>query len=152
MINRRRLILGSLGAVAVAGVGVLGFGRMGLEAKITSILRRRLSYLKLDPDGLKAFAKDQADAAVHKKIPSWNRLRYHYLTAVAPSPSFKRYYRSNENRSRAESLEDSIVATYLLSSDFFLNHADESRVVNYVAYYDPMRPCQNPFARPVVTS
>jgi hypothetical protein len=70
------------------------------------------------------------------------------LSAVAPS--FKRYYRSTDKRSRLARLEDSLVSTYLLSSDFFLNGADESRKINYVAYYDPMRPCQNPFARPAV--
>jgi len=39
---------------------------------------------------------------------------------------------------------------YLLSSDFFQNHADESRTVRYLAYYDLLIPCQNPFARPAV--
>jgi hypothetical protein len=146
--NRRRLIVGGLGLAGVAALGVWGFGRLGFEAEIASILRRRLGFLDLDRDGVQRFAKDQATATFGKKIPTWNRLRYHFLSAVAPS--FKRYYRSTDKRSRLARLEDSLVSTYLLSSDFFLNGADESRKINYVAYYDPMRPCQNPFARPAV--
>jgi hypothetical protein len=146
MINRRRLLLGGLGVIGVAGLGAWGFGRMAFEAEVASILRRRLSFLKLDRDGVRAFAKDQATAAFTKKIPTWNRLRYHF---GAVGPSFNRYYRSNDKRSRVSRLEDSLISTYLLSSDFFLNGADESRTVNYVAFYDAMRPCQNPFARPV---
>jgi hypothetical protein len=102
--------------------------------------------LKLDPDGVHAFAKDQSKAAFNKKIPTYNRLRYHLLAAAMPS--YKRNFRSIDKRSRLAKFEDNLVANYLLSSDFFLNGADESRVVKYVAYYDPLRPCQNPFARP----
>jgi len=35
---------------------------------------------------------------------------------------------------------------FLLSTDFFVNGADESRVVQYVAYHDKTLPCSNPFA------
>jgi hypothetical protein len=146
--NRRRVILGGLGVVAVAGLGAWGLGHVALEAEIVSILRRRLGFLKLDQQGVHAFAKDQTDAAFHKKIPTWSRLRYHLLAAAAPS--YKRFFRSIDTRSRVARLEDNLVSTYLLSSDFFLNGADESRTVNYVAYYDPLHPCQNPFARPVL--
>lgn len=146
--NRRRAILGGLVLAGVAGVGAWGLGHVGLKAEIVSILRRRLGYLKLDDTGVRAFAKDQTDAAFHKKIPTWNRLRYHLLAAAAPS--YKRFFRSADTRSRIVRLEDNLVSTYLLSSDFFLNGADESRTVKYVGYYDPLRPCQNPFARPAI--
>jgi hypothetical protein len=43
--------------------------------------------------------------------------------------------------------EERIVTNYLLSSDFFINGADESRVVRYLGYYDPIRACGNPFAQ-----
>ena len=148
MISRRRLIMGGLGAVGVAGLGAWGLGRLGFQVEIASILRRRLGFLKLDEGGIRAFAKDQTRAIFGKKIPNWNRLRYH-LTASGAS-SFKRFYRSADTRSRFARFEDTLVSTYLLSSDFFWNGSDESRKVNYVAYYDPLRPCNNPFARPVV--
>jgi hypothetical protein len=148
MMNRRRVILGALGSVGVAGIGGWVLGHWGLEKEIGSVIHRRLNFLKLDVEGVRAFAKDQTAAAFNKKIPSLARLRYHFLSAGAPSS--KRFYRSSDQRSRVARLEDTFVSTYLLSSDFFLNGADESRTVNYVAYYDPMRACQNPFARPAV--
>jgi hypothetical protein len=150
MISRRRVLVGGLAVAGVAGLGVWGLGPIGLALEITRVLHRRLAFLKLDEAGVRAFAKDQANAVFHKKIPTWNRLRYHFLASVAPS--FKRYLRSTDTRSRTVRLEDAVVSTYLLSSDFFLNGADESRVVNYIAYYDPLLPCQNPFARPAVQS
>jgi hypothetical protein len=140
--------MGGLGAVGVAGLGAWGLGRLGFQVEIASILRRRLGFLKLDEGGIRAFAKDQTRAMFNKKIPTWNRLRYH-LTASGAS-SFKRFYRSTDTRSRFARFEDTLVSTYLLSSDFFWNGSDESRKVNYVAFYDPLRPCNNPFARPVV--
>lgn len=148
MINRRRFLLGGLAAVGAAGLGVWGFGRIGLEAKIVSVLRRRLSFLQLDQEGLHRFANDQVSAIFHKRIPTWNRLRYHFLSAVAPS--FQRYYRSADTRSRVDKAEDALISTYLLSSDFLINGSDESRLVRYVAFYDPLIPCGNPFARPAV--
>ena len=148
MINRRRLILGGLGVAGVAGLGAWGLGHWGLHREIVSVLHRRLSFLKLEEEGVRAFARDQTAAAFNKKIPTWTRLRYHFLSAGAPS--FKRFYRSTEQLSRVARLEEMLVSTYLLSSDFFSNGADESRTIKYVAYYDPMRGCQNPFARPAV--
>jgi hypothetical protein len=147
MITRRSLILGAAGLAAAGGVGWY-VGSRGFEARIAAVLHRRLDYLRLDPDGVRRFARDQVAAVYGKKVPTWNRLKYHFLSAVAPS--FTRYYRSTDHRSRLERLEDGMVTTFLLSSDFFLNKADESRIVQYIAYYDPSRPCQNPFARPAV--
>jgi hypothetical protein len=150
MITRRRLLWGGVAVAGVAAIGVVGFGRMGFEARIVSMLKRRLAYLKLDEGGLHAFARDQSNALLTKKFPTWNRLKYHFLSIS--SPSFERYFRSADTRSRVVKAEDSLISTYLLSSDFFINHADESRTIQYVSYYDPMRPCQNPFARPAVDS
>jgi len=147
MISRRRLLVGGLGLFGTVAVGVWGFGRTELEARMVAMLRRRLAFLQLDQDGLHAYARDQVAALLSKRMPTWNRLRYHLRSAVAPS--FKRYYRSSDGRSRIAKAEDAFVSAYLLSSDFLVNGADESRVVRYVAFYDPMRACGNPFARPV---
>lgn len=148
MITRRRLIVGGLGAVGALGLGAWGLGRLGFQLEVASIVRRRLGFLRLDEAGVRAFAKDQTRATFGRKLPTWNRLRYHLQSSGVSS--FKRFYRSTDTRSRMGAFEDTLVATYLLSSDFFWNGSDESRKVNYVAYYDPMRPCHNPFARPVV--
>jgi hypothetical protein len=147
VISRRRLILGGLGAAGVAALSAWGLGRLGYRVEIASILRRRLSFLKLDEGGVRAFAKDQTNATFAKKIPTWNRMRYHLL--ASGGSSFKRFYRSTDNRSRIGGFEDTVVSTYLLSSDFFWNGSDESQKINYVALYDPNQPCHSPFARPV---
>ena len=147
MINRRQLLWGGLGVVGILGLGVFGLGRVATESEIVAVLRRRLSFLQLDQDGLHAFAADQVAAWLDKRMPTWNRLRYHLQSSVAPS--FQRFFRSTDRRSRVDKAEDSLISSYLLSGDFFLNGADESRVVRYVALYDPLRPCGNPFARPV---
>jgi hypothetical protein len=146
MITRRRMIVGGIGVVGVGGLSAWGVGRIGLRAEIASLIKRRLDYLKLDERGLQTFATDKVDAIFNKKIPTWNRLRYHFGAGV---PSFGRFHRSDA-RSRTESFEDGIVQLYLLSSSFFIDGADESRVVRYVGYFDPTHPCQNPFARRVV--
>ena len=149
MSTRRRFILTGLAVVAVAGAGVIGFGPMGAESHIVEAVRRRLSFLKLDEAGLRAFAKDQVSVLLAKR-PTWNRLKYHYLSIFAKQ--FTRYNRSDDKRTRLQRMDDNFAQTYLLSSDFFINGADESRVVQYSRFYDPLSPCGNPFWRPPVTA
>jgi hypothetical protein len=149
MTTRRRFLLGGLTVVVVAGVGVIGFGRMGAQSHIASVIRKRLPFLKLDEAGLEAFARDQVSFLLAKR-PTWNRIKYHYLSVFGKQ--FTRYNRSNDSRSRRQRMEDNFASTYLLSSDFFINGSDESRVVKYLAFYDPLRGCSNPFWRPVVQS
>jgi hypothetical protein len=144
MLTRRGFLIGGLVAVGVAGLGVLAFGRAGAEAHIVTVVRRRLSFLKLDEAGLREFASDQVGALLAKR-PTWNRLKYHFLNAF--TRSFSKYDRSSDKRSRSERTTDGFASTYLLSSDFFRNGADTSRAVHYVSFYDPMIPCGNPFAR-----
>ena len=43
--------------------------------------------------------------------------------------------------------EERVVSAFLLSSDFFVNGADTSRIVRYLGFYDPLKACSNPFAR-----
>jgi hypothetical protein len=144
MISRRQLLLGGLGTTALAALGLGAFGRGAIEAEIASHVRGRLGFLTLDDAGLRRFATDQV-AALLAKRPTMNRLKYHFLSHVAPS--FTRYLRSSETRSRLERTVDAFASTYLMSSDFFQNGADESEPVHYVSFYDPLLACGNPFAR-----
>ena len=145
--KRRQFLLGGLAVVAVAGLGVIGFGRGAAEAKIVSLVRQRLSFLRLDEAGLKAFAHDHLGVLLAKR-PTWNRWKYHFLSVF--SKSITRWNTSTDKRTRSERIVDNMASTYLLSSDFFLNKADQSQVVSYISLYDPMRPCGNPFARPPI--
>ncbi len=143
--RRRQFLFGGLAIVAFAGLGVIAFGPGAAQSKIASLVRRRLSFLRLEESGLQAFAHDQVDFLLAKR-PSWNRMKYHFLAIFARS--ITRWNTSTDKRTRGERMADNLAATYLLSSDFFLNGADSSRIVRYRGLYDPLHPCGNPFARP----
>lgn len=145
MSTRRKFLLGGVAVAAVAGLGIATFGPRAAAAHISDAVRRKLSFLKLDEAGLQAFATDQVHVLLAKR-PTWSRWKYHYFAMFGKQ--FSRYTRSNDKRTRTERMEDNFASTYLLSSDFFLNHADESRVVKYLGFYDPLHPCGNPFWRP----
>ena len=147
MMKRRKFLFAGLGVIAVVGAGGVVLGPRAAESEIVSHVRQRLSFLKLDEAGLRQFAKDQV-AVLLAKRPTWNRWKYHFMSVF--SKSFTRYEHSTDTRNRRQRMEDNIASTYLLSSDFFLNGADQSRVVQYLAFYDPLRGCGNPFARPAV--
>jgi hypothetical protein len=147
MMKRRKFLLAGLGVVAVVGAGGIAFGPMAAESEIVSHVRSRLGFLQLDTPGLEQFARDQV-AVLLAKRPTWNRMKYHFMSVF--SKSFTRYEHSNDTRSRRQRMEDTFASTYLLSSDFFINGADQSRTVKYLAFYDPLRGCGNPFARPAI--
>jgi len=139
MIKRRYLLLaGIAGLASLAGIR---FARSSDESAIMTVLRKRLDYLRLDEGGLVAYARDLA--ATHRIASS--RLRWVEMVG----PLYKNFDSLGRN-SIAHSLrhgEERIVSTYLLSSDFFINGQDESRVVRYLGFYDPLKACGNPFAR-----
>jgi len=144
MVARRRILVG-LGIAAVAAFGVWGVEVAG-EAEIASAIRRRLGFLRLDDSGLHSFAKDYIRAVLAKR-PSWYRWKYH-IRSLFQKPG-ARWGISTDTRSRRERTDDNLATLYLLSSDLFLKGADESRIIQYVSLYDPMRACGSPFARPV---
>jgi hypothetical protein len=147
MSTRRGFLLAGLGVVVVAGVGVIGFGRVAGQSHIVASVRRRLPFLKLDEAGLQAFAHDQVSVLLAKR-PTWNRIKFHY-SSLFEKPLTRFKGSSTDKRDRWQRMDDSFASTFLLSSDFFTNGADTTAVVRYVGFYDPLRPCGNPFWRPV---
>lgn len=143
--GRRALLIGGI-VVAVGGVGLVG-GDLVTESEIASAVRRKLSMLKLDEAGLQAFAKAQI-ATLLAKRPTWARLKSRLRSVLAQAPVIQYDGISTDKRRRRDKIEDNLATLFLLSSDFFWNGADESRVVKYRELYDPMRACGNPFARP----
>lgn len=146
--KRRQFLLGGVAVVAIAGLGVIGFGRRAAQSKIASLVRQRLSFLKLEEEGVQAFAHDHVSMLLAKR-PTWTRLKYHAITLFSKPPAAP-WNTSTDKRTRSERMADNLSSTYLLSSDFFLNKADPSQVVRYMGYYDVLHPCGNPFARPAV--
>ncbi len=73
---------------------------------------------------------------------------YNYLTIDLDG--LNRYLVDYENaygKIDMNNLTEDLFTKFLLSSDFFQNGADESRVVYYQILYDPyLTPCYNPFA------
>ncbi|MGD9843506.1 MAG: hypothetical protein AB7U99_11535 [Steroidobacteraceae bacterium] len=138
---KRRTFLYS-GAVAISALAAWQLSKGSDEETIAMVVRRRLDYLKLEPDGLRKFAHDMAQLHVIFSA------RMRALSSI--SPIYTRFSLSAANNSLANLLrhgEDRIVSSYLISSDFFINGTDESRVVNYLGMIDPLRACGNPFAR-----
>jgi len=132
--------------LAVACAGLLGAGgwrffRARDEDAILMVLRKRLDYLQLDPAGIRSFARDLAS----RRLLSRGRLRL----MMTFSPLYRRFDLNGQNflAVAIRHGEERIVSNYLLSSDFFINGADQSRIVRYLGFYDPLRACSNPFAR-----
>jgi hypothetical protein len=143
MPTRRQLLWGITGALgAVSGVFAWRFVRSSDTEAIVMIIKKRLNYLILDDDNLRQFAKElsasnQVSAKKLRIVPMLGAL-YEYLPGSG-----------NFIFDALRHGEERVVSSFLLSSDFFVNGADESRPVKYLGMYDPLRACGNPFARPV---
>ena len=134
-ISRRQFRVGG-GATAVSAIFLYSGGWWFFKVRyrdssdfIAAILHKKLSFLQLEEDGVQAFAKDYD----FQEITSW---------AGMAGPLY-RYFDFFELTPRAEYIdfiEDRVVLLYLLSTDFFLNDADESLPVKYLGYFDPYRP------------
>lgn len=140
---KRRHFLYALSGVASLTAAVFGWRYLHMTGQdaIVSIVSRRLNYLRLDAAGLRRFA---ADFVATQDI-SGAKLR-----SLAASGLIDAHLPLPVTSSLAEEIShgaDRLVTQYLLSSDFFLKGADVSREVLYIAQYDPVRACGNPFAR-----
>lgn len=139
--NRRKLIIGCI----VAAAAVLG-ARLGVaspEDAVIRVLRKRLDYLNLDPEGVHRFAAD----VQRKKFVS--RFRLMVIDFVGPLYSETNVSPDGHPGDTLRHGEDHVVTQFLISSDFFINGADTNRVVKYLGWYNPLQACGNPFARPV---
>ena len=139
MISRRQLL--AVGGGIIGGYAGWRYFASSDEQAFVTVVRTRLDYLKLDLDGVDAFARDMAA----RHVISNSRLRF--LNIVTPLYVHVQLSPNSRFGSALRHGEERIVTNYLLSSDFLINGADESRVVRYLGYYDPMRACGNPFAQ-----
>lgn len=140
---KRRTFLISTAAIA-GGALAWRVSRSRDAAAIAKVVQKQLHYLKLDAAGVERFARDMSE---RKAISSF-RLRIIdsagvLYTAFTPA-------RGGRIDQAMRHGEDRIVTQYLMSSDFFAHGADESRIVRYLGYYDPLVACNNPFARPAI--
>lgn len=129
---KRRKFLFAAGASALVTALAAGkFLTTSFEDSAQTLIKRELGFLDLDDAGVKAFVADFAKA----------KDRFYKLTVKGYS-----FLRIDSHQSGKV---HQLVSSYLLSTDFFTNHMDESRVVRYVGLYDPyLRPCVHPFTDP----
>jgi hypothetical protein len=136
--NRRIVLLGVAGLAVASGLGM----HVSEDDAVAEILFKRLSYLRLDEEGIRQFARDYTA----RHLISAGKLR-----ALALAGPLYVWLPAGGNGLLTRDIrhgEERIVTTFLLSTDFFQNGADERRPVRYVGLHDPLR-CGNPFARPV---
>jgi hypothetical protein len=94
-----------------------------------------------------AFRERRAGPAEHYETgpPAFPYLKMRAGSVEAFEADYQRYRGQTPARDR---WSDRVQAQFLLSTDFFRFDADESRVVAYVGFYDPiLTPSNNPLAR-----
>lgn len=102
-----------------------------LKKYVALILERELFYLKLEPVGLSAYIEDYFKAIKNDTVSSlkWKILFY-----------------TKSNWKKSDSIRD-LIKYYLLSSDFFINKTDESKIVNYLGLFNSYKsPVPNPYS------
>ena len=110
---------------------------------IVAVLRKHLGYLELKEADLVTFAQlfQQKLSKRMISVSSWIGMiapiyeRTELLNLIIPSSKFRGF-------------EESVVSTFLLSTDFFRKGGGASKEINYLQFYDPYTmPCANPFAK-----
>ncbi len=139
---KRRYFLLS-GLAAVCGLVGARYASSTDEGAIVKVLRKKLGYLNLDPDGVRRFARDLAASQ------SISSARLRIIDAAGPLYTGPQLSADNTLDNGIRHGEDRVVTLYLLSSDFFKHGADQNRTIHYLSFYDPLVACGNPFARPV---
>lgn len=128
-IKRRRFLFIAGAGTLITALASAKFVTTSFEDSAENLIRRELAFLKLDDRGVSAFVRDYAGA----------KDRYYKLL-------LKSYSMLGIDSGQSGKVHQ-LVSTYLLSTDFFARNMDESRVIQYVALYDPyLRPCAHPFA------
>lgn len=134
--NRRNLLrLGVVGGVALGSTGAAAwFGQEWIK--------------RLHPTELAGYLESNFDYLTF----SFGREKFHEF-AEAYSQYYEEIRRESWHVFRGGDAEeqrktmDEFAMRFLMSTDFFLNGADESRPINYVMFYHPYRsPCWNPLA------
>jgi hypothetical protein len=133
-LDRRSLLkLGVVGGVAVGASGTAAWvGRDHIKrlqpSELASYLKSNFDYLTFNfgDEQFLEFAKDYREHYLEISRESWHTFRG-----------------GDEAEHRA--MMDAFAMRFLMSTDFFMHGADESRPINYVMFFHPYKsPCWNP--------
>ena len=103
----------------------------GLKKYATLVLKKELYYLKLEPKGVERYIEDYFNATGNNMVSTlkWKVLFY-----------------KNAGWENSSHISD-LIKYYLLSSDFFINKTDESKLVNYLGLFNSYKsPFPNPYS------
>ncbi|MFD3000915.1 hypothetical protein ACFS7Z_11120 [Pontibacter toksunensis] len=138
MLRRNFLKLTGLGAVMVAAP-TAGFASISIKDAAVGAIINEFDYLVLDRKGVEDFVND------FLPYYYWNGQLKHSLV-------IRTLYVLKCKSDRAVSVFNTtllrtLAETYLLSTDFFTNNMDETKVIKYTGIYSPYsKPCANPFS------
>lgn len=138
-LSRRILLALGVTSVPVAALGVIGFGS-SYRSIVAESVRRTLSDLTLDEEGLQQFATE-----FETRYPKGA------LKVAALSLSLKfagSSFLPNYGRTRLQNLSEAASQIYLLGSSYFSPSHTKEKPVLYFRFYDPMdAACANPIAQ-----
>ncbi|MEM9834294.1 MAG: hypothetical protein AAF944_26930 [Bacteroidota bacterium] len=138
--NRRKFIKIIGGTSVVAGGSYLVL--TDFYDVVEKIIRQELSYLPIGED---VFASFIADVRKEKAITQFGFskewfIRTHFLVGGMGKQILPYRYKYLQ-------YQEQILATFLLSTNFFFNKMDETKPIQYVELYHPYkRACSNPFS------
>lgn len=130
MKRRRFLTFAGIGS-AILLIPSIALLSTSVSKATVEIIIKELDYLKLDKTGVEKYVEDYYKL-VHLNYFSQMKWKFFYFLKI--------------DAENSNSIKD-VVSYYLLSTDFFYNNMDESRVVNYLGFYNPYKtPCGRPFS------
>jgi hypothetical protein len=125
---------------------VIRYATANSRDSIVAVLHKCLGYLKLDERGVVRFADD----LIARDIVSGPRLEI--IGAAGPLYTHLSMAAHNIVYDGIRHGEERIITYYLLSTDFFSAGQNETRVIQYLGFYDPLRTCGTPFASHVTAA
>lgn len=130
--KRRQFIrLAGVGAAMCIIPPALYYVAPGVEEYAVQVVKKQLDYLKLAPGSVEQYVKDYFAVRTNDMVSTMKWKATYYLKLD--------YGRSERSRD--------LIKYFLLSTDFFIHKADESKVVNYLGLYSPYKsPIPNPYS------
>lgn len=131
MKRRKFLLLIGVGAAGVAIPASAYFLSSSVKEYAVLLIKRELDYLKLEEGSVEKYVND------YFQYPNNNLIE---------KLKWKTVYYLNIRPDKSDSFFE-LLKYYLLSSDFFINKADESKIVRYLGLYSPYKsPVPNPYS------